>query len=97
MLDYFRPRTLPGSPSFHLGSSDTATFDSIWKAAKAVENKCLLPNRKPGWQPVGTKGSIGVFLWATDSEINQQVTGLSAHQDGPLTLMNASREDVDDG
>ena len=23
----------------------------------------------------GTKGGIGVFLWATDSDINQEITG----------------------
>lgn len=40
-----------------------------------MEDRCLEPMRMPGWEVVGSKGSIGVFLWATESVMNRLVTG----------------------
>ena len=54
MLNDFGHGSLPGSIPLSPSPSDTATFTSIWKAAKMVENECLLVGRRPGWQPVGT-------------------------------------------
>lgn len=96
MLDWFKGGALPGSSAIHSGSSDTSSFAAIWKAAKTVEDGCLLQSRRPGWQAVGTKGELGVFLWATESEINQRVTGFSAHGGIPLDL-NVSSVDEDAG
>ncbi|KAL6720329.1 hypothetical protein ACLMJK_002250 [Lecanora helva] len=99
MLDDFKPSALPGGASFTTGASDTASFGSIWKAAKRVEDQCLLASRKPGWQPVGTKSAIGVFLWATDSDINHQVTGFLEGISGPpsLSVNNASNRGLSEG
>lgn len=77
MLSWFGPREpLPGrGTGGYYEQSDTATFRDIWLAARVVERDCLLPTRRPGWEVVGAKSSIGVFLWATDSSINEQITG----------------------
>lgn len=55
MLDWFGQREpLPGRET-HGGysKSDTATFRDIYGAARIVENDCLLPTRRPGWDVVG--------------------------------------------
>lgn len=104
MLDWFGPGgTLPGRGAVGYDQSDIATYRDIYRAARVVEEDCLLPTRRPGWDAVGktrhrfpssikpilhhgnrmvylasnslfacvgTKSSIGVFLWATDSSIN---------------------------
>lgn len=76
MLNWFGPREpLPGRGPRGYEPSDTATFKDIYGAARVVERDCLLPTRRPGWDVVGAKSSIGVFLWATDSVINDRVTG----------------------
>ncbi|KAL9064751.1 MAG: hypothetical protein Q9161_008680 [Pseudevernia consocians] len=66
---------LPGRGRGGYSPSDTVTFRDIWAAARVVEGDCLLPTRRPGWDVVGYKSSIGVFLWATDSSINDRVAG----------------------
>lgn len=75
MLDWFKPSDLPGSAPVRITNSDISTFTSLWKAAKVVETDCLLSGRRPGWEAVGMRGNIGVFLWATHSNINKQITG----------------------
>lgn len=76
MLDWFGSRvSLPGSGPGAYEQSDTATFRDIYGAARVVEQDCLLPTRRPGWEAVGSRSSIGVFLWATDSSINHQLIG----------------------
>ena len=109
MLDGFGPVGLPGRAGTGYAQTDTATFREIYRAVRVVEEDCLLPRRRPGWDAVGethhsvpfvpcfsvitavgwsgrylsntifarvgTKSSIGVFLWATDSLINAQVMG----------------------
>ncbi|CAF9933413.1 hypothetical protein IMSHALPRED_009348 [Imshaugia aleurites] len=76
MLDWFGHRApLPGRGPGGYESSDTATYRQVYDAAREVEADCLLPTRRPGWEVVGSKSSIGVFLWATNSVINDQVIG----------------------
>jgi hypothetical protein len=76
MLNWFQLGQLPGYPRYNPSSYDTSTSAELHKAAKFVENECLeSPRRTPGWQPAGAHGNIGVFLWATDSDINRHVTG----------------------
>ena len=53
MLNDFRHGSLPGEVPLKTWGSDTATFLQLWKAAKRVENDCLLEGRKPGWQSAG--------------------------------------------
>lgn len=56
LLDRFVSRApLPGAgsgaPAFE--QSDTATYRDIYAAARVVEQDCLLPSRRPGWEAVG--------------------------------------------
>lgn len=75
MLDWFRLGQLPGNLRFNPRPYDTSTSAGLFKAAKFVENECLDPPRRtPGWESAGAQGNIGVFLWATDSDINRQIT-----------------------
>lgn len=91
MLNYFTLGQLPGNTHFNPKSYDTSTSAGLFKAAKLVENVCLDPPRRtPGWEPAGAEGNIGVFLWATDSYINREVTGV------PGGLTNGSSAGVYD-
>lgn len=97
MLDWFntKPYTLPGRTRRPYAEYDTATFKSIYAAARLIETDCLEPTRRPGWESVGAKSNIGVFLWATDSEINGQVMGRLGAAN-PVVFTNASvSKDVD--
>lgn len=54
MLDWFGPgEVLPGRAGTGYESTDTATFREIYRAARVVEQDCLLPRRRPGWGAVG--------------------------------------------
>ncbi|KAL9129376.1 MAG: hypothetical protein Q9175_007309 [Cornicularia normoerica] len=83
---------LPGPGAGGYSQYDTANFRDIHRAAKVVERDCLLPTRRPGWDAVGARSSIGVFLWATDSLINDQVARRAAllHRPPNLISLNAS-------
>ena len=53
MLELFGPGELPGVQRRPFAMSDTASFREVYKAAKAVETDCLLPGKRPGWEPLG--------------------------------------------
>ena len=54
MLDWFGPGgLLPGRAGTGYEQTDTATFREIYRAARVVEEDCLLPRRRPGWDAVG--------------------------------------------
>ncbi|MCJ1459830.1 hypothetical protein MMC28_010209, partial [Mycoblastus sanguinarius] len=52
MLELFGPGELPGVQRRPFAMSDTASFREVYKAAKAVETDCLLPGKRPGWEPL---------------------------------------------
>ncbi len=52
-LNIFGPRVLPGGDYKPYAEYDTATFKSLWQAARLVEEDCLLSLRTPGWIPAG--------------------------------------------
>lgn len=99
MLDWFdnKPFDLPGRIRRPFAEYDTATFRSVWTAARSVESDCLFAMKRPGWESVGAKSNVGVFLWATDSEINRQVIGMGlgeAEDMNPVIVAsNSSRSD----
>ena len=54
MLDWFGPAVgLPGRAGSGYQPTDTATFREIYRAVRVVEEDCLLPRRRPGWDAVG--------------------------------------------
>ena len=44
---------LPRGDYRFYGDQDTATFKSLWEAARELEVDCLLSSGLPGWIPVG--------------------------------------------
>lgn len=91
-LNRFSPGQLPGDSSFHLQPYDLSSYTGLWRAAKVVEMGCLQPPRRvPGWAPAGAHGGIGVFLWATESDINRLID----EQPG-FGAMNGSAAGLDD-
>ena len=54
MLDWFGPGgLLPGRAGTGYEQTDTATFRDIYRTVRVVEEDCLLPRRRPGWDAVG--------------------------------------------
>ena len=52
-LREFGPRVLPGGDYKPWADYDTATFKSLWQAARLLEQDCLLSSKLPGWIPAG--------------------------------------------
>ncbi|CAL8574078.1 hypothetical protein XPA_000051 [Xanthoria parietina] len=73
MLYNFKSAELPGTfRSGHL-HTELATFGEIYKTAQRLQRNCIVGQGQGGrlaWEPVGPTRSLGVFFWATDSEIN---------------------------
>lgn len=44
---------LPSGDYKLYGDQDTATFKSLWEAARDLEEDCLLSSGLPGWIPAG--------------------------------------------
>ncbi|KAI4270687.1 MAG: hypothetical protein L6R38_007052 [Xanthoria sp. 2 TBL-2021] len=73
MLYNFKSAELPGT--FRTGHlhSELATFGEIYTTAQRLQRNCIVGQGQGGrlaWEPVGQTKSLGVFFWATDSEIN---------------------------
>ncbi|MCJ1460294.1 hypothetical protein MMC28_010673 [Mycoblastus sanguinarius] len=69
---------LPGGTSgVNFPSTDVSTYQKIFTAAKNIESACTL-TRMPGWLPVGDSFAMGVFVWATNSHMNQITGGYPA-------------------
>ncbi len=52
-LKNFGPKVLPGGEFKPWADYDTATFKSLWQAARALEEDCLLSSDMAGWIPAG--------------------------------------------
>ena len=64
MIDWIQSRaSLPGRPGDYQ-QSDTATFEDIYRAARVVENDCLLPTRLPGWEVAGKIYTITPLIFS---------------------------------
>ncbi|KAL9130253.1 MAG: hypothetical protein Q9217_001503 [Psora testacea] len=62
---------LPGAKGYPLWpTTDLAKFKPIYDAARSIEEGCTL-TKKPGWLQMGQKEALGVFVWATDSFMNE--------------------------
>lgn len=75
MLSSFQPRQVPGSIGPYQ-PSDIGTYKQIWRSVENIAKICLPSrNHNAGWEAVGSAGSIGVFVWATGSNIDRSVSG----------------------
>ena len=66
--------------------SDQASWQDIFGAALSVSNRCALSMRG-GYKQTGKNGNIGVFLWGSDSDLDQEVRpllGIKSNNNGSL-------------
>ncbi|CAD6593272.1 MAG: hypothetical protein ASARMPRED_007228 [Alectoria sarmentosa] len=73
MLNWFQPGQLPGGTRYNRARTDVSTYRNIWSAARSVETACT-DSKSPGWLMTGKDSAMGVFVWATNSQINE-ITG----------------------
>ncbi|KAL8762421.1 MAG: hypothetical protein Q9184_001588 [Pyrenodesmia sp. 2 TL-2023] len=70
-LNSFGAFELPGRLRHGIQPVDKATYREVYQAARALEEQCVAPGGRPanvGWTVVGSRRSLGVFLWATESK-----------------------------
>ena len=58
-------------------ATDVADFWEVGMAARAVVERCVdgRGEGQGGWWSIGQKGGVGLFVWATGSEIDRRVHG----------------------
>lgn len=78
LLSSFGPGALPSPPSLPVFriQSDTSTYQKIWVAGRRLEYACPDEAGAMGWCAVGDNDALGIFIWATDSDINSRFRGL---------------------
>lgn len=77
MLDWFQPGELPEATRYNRAQTDVSTYRDIWSAARSIETACTV-SKSPGWLTTGKDFAMGVFVWATDSHINEITGGFPA-------------------
>ena len=73
----FPPASIPNLPAKNYYPTDTSNYPSIRNAVLSIEDHCI-DDEHPyfqfaGWRSVGTRGSIGVFIWTTQSVMDRRV------------------------
>ncbi|MCJ1455608.1 hypothetical protein MMC28_005963 [Mycoblastus sanguinarius] len=90
---FFPPGSIPMLPAEPFSPTDTANYQYIAAVAQSLIEACI-DDYSPqcgGWQSVGGRNSIGVFLWATLSVMDRRVPrGVNAGVDG--TVANGTIE-----
>lgn len=82
---------LPEEASRRLQKSDVASFQEIMEGLRRLAVTCLTDG-KAGWDAVGKDQSLGVFVWATDSHMDQTLFNRpSALRYSPLVLNSTAR------
>lgn len=71
------PRDLGLPAKTKFPATDIATYFDLKLAAEAVLTECLRSEAIPqgGWWSIGRKGSVGLYIWATGSEMDDKVRG----------------------
>lgn len=71
----FPAGSIPNMPPRSLYPADTSNLPSIRNMALQLEDRCIDDDmiQYGGWQSVGSRNSIGVFLWSTLSVMNWRV------------------------
>ncbi|KAL8627492.1 hypothetical protein Q9189_006805 [Teloschistes chrysophthalmus] len=85
------PLGLPGSIPHGTEDVDKTTFREIYHVARTLEDRCVAKGGRPGklgWGAVGSKKSLGVFLWATESTMNHDLPH------GPSAMIRILNETV---
>ena len=73
MLDHFDAWDIPGIAGSGAGVdvSDMVLNGELFEAVQDLFRDCAM-TRRAGWAYAGETNSIGVFLWATGSQIDQE-------------------------
>ncbi|KAL8769291.1 MAG: hypothetical protein Q9209_004673 [Squamulea sp. 1 TL-2023] len=71
------PSDLDLPPDSRFPGTDIASFFDLKLAAKAVLTECVKAKGRPkgGWWSIGGDGAVGLFIWATGSEMDEKVHG----------------------
>ena len=79
--DFFPPRSISPPPAGPFYPSDVDDYLNISEVAQEVISACMDDNERQrgGWQRVGGRHSLGVFVWSTFSVIDRTV-GRSANE-----------------
>ena len=84
------PGDLDLRPAVEFPRTDIASYFELEFAARAVFMECMNEESRPtgAWWSIGLKGGVGLFLWATGSEMDRKVHGFQ-------TVMGNRRARVD--
>ena len=66
--------TLPGAPPQPWLTNDVSSPRELWDAAKLIGDFCIRDASGFGWASVGRGQSIGVFIWASGSNLERDVS-----------------------
>lgn len=61
---------LPGVPRGDYERTDVASFREIFESVRRISLSCLDSAEQCGWEAVGREGSVGVFIYATNSPVD---------------------------
>ncbi|KAL6715402.1 hypothetical protein ACLMJK_006363 [Lecanora helva] len=78
MLSFYGPDDLPGQdPLRRRYDRSVTTFEKIFRAGQFVYEGCVAYGRPqgPGWNNAGTRHSVGIFFWTTNSEMDNRISG----------------------
>lgn len=94
----FSAGNIPDLPLRSFYSTDTSNYPSLRNAALQLEDLCigdLLPQHG-AWQSVGSRNSIGIFLWGTFSKMDRLV-GMAVNGESGLAGINETVSGTFDG
>jgi len=81
--DNFPPQAGPDRPGHIWKPTDVSDFRDIWFAGTQLLSDCWRKKGSPGWIEIGEHADIGLFMWATNSDVDQrflwQYPGLPHH------------------
>lgn len=94
MLSTFPPLSLPGQVIRRrpYASTDISRFSYLWSVASWLDDTCIHKGKMLGWVATGRNFDVGVFAWATASDMNRGVGG--SHNNRYVNFSQASGMDV---
>lgn len=64
---------LPGDPTGPFQRTDVLSFQDVFDAVRRVSLRCVGNVGDVGWEAVGARESVGVFVVATGSEVERNI------------------------
>lgn len=68
----FPPGAGPDRPGHNWQPTDVSNFRDMWFGGTRLLADCWRKKGSPGWIEVGAHRDIGLFMWATNSEVDQR-------------------------